>query len=90
MVPRVPGLTFLRINGALLFKRLTAQQKLPKFGFHTRITKLWPTTQSSVLSAKFDCPETSMFSLAYDCESGLMNDCSKGFICLFSTSLGLN
>ena len=32
------------------------QQKLPKFGFRTHRTKFWPMEQSSILSAKFDCP----------------------------------
>ena len=32
------------------------QQKLPKFGFRTHTTALWPMEQSSILSAKFDCP----------------------------------
>ena len=31
------------------------QQKLPKFGFGTHTTALWPIEQSSILSAKFDC-----------------------------------
>ena len=32
------------------------QQKLPKFGFRSHTTALWPVEQSSILSAKFDCP----------------------------------
>ena len=40
-----------RMNGWL-------QQKLPMFGFRTHTTALWPMEQSSILSAKFDCPET--------------------------------
>ena len=32
------------------------QQKLPKFGFRTHTTALCPVEQSSILSAKYDCP----------------------------------
>ena len=39
------------------------QQKLPKFGFRTHTTALWPMEQSSILSAKSDCqPELFRFS----------------------------
>ena len=32
------------------------QQKLPKFGFGSQTTALWPMYQSCILYAKFDCP----------------------------------
>ena len=41
------------------------QQKLPKSGFRTRLTALWPMEQSSILSAKFDCPVAHIVKLAY-------------------------
>ena len=51
------------------------QQKLPKFGFHTHTTALWPMEQSSILSAKFDCPgacqNISLLATAHDCETDL-------------------
>ena len=57
-----------RMNGWL-------QQKLPMFGFRTHTTALWPMEQSSILSAKFDCPEThqncSLLATVHDCETGL-------------------
>ena len=38
-------------------KRLHGYNKnLPKFGFRTHTTALWPVEQSSILSARFDCP----------------------------------
>ena len=49
------------------------QQKLPKFGFRT--TAFWPVEQSSILSARFDCPVArqnfSLVATAHDCETGL-------------------
>ena len=46
-------------------------QKLPKFGFRTRTTALWPMEQSSILSAKFDCPvarqNLPLLAIAHDC-----------------------
>ena len=57
------------------------QQKLPKFNFRTHTTALWPVEQSSILSAKFDCPvarqNISLLTAAHDCETG-------PFSCLFS------
>ena len=53
------------------------QQKLPKFGFRTHTTALWPVEQSSILSAKFDCSvarlNISLLATAYGCETGFMN-----------------
>ena len=50
-----------------------SQQKLPKFGFHTHTTALCPMEQSSILSAKFDCPVArknfSLLATAHDCET---------------------
>ena len=37
-----------------------SQQKLPKFGFRSHTTALWPMEQSSILSAKFDCPVVNL------------------------------
>ena len=52
------------------------QQKLPKFGFRTHATAIWPMEQSSILSAKFDCPvaceNVSLLETAHDCETGLL------------------
>ena len=59
------------------------QQKLPKFGFRTRTTALWPVEQSSILSAKFDCLVPQKFSLlatAHDCETGLFTLLHSGFV----------
>ena len=36
------------------------QQNLTKFGFRTDTTALWPIEQSSILFAKFDCPEAHL------------------------------
>ena len=52
------------------------QQELPKFGFPTsHTTALCPMEQSSILSAKFDCPVAckyfSLLDTAHDYESGL-------------------
>ena len=51
------------------------QQKLPKCGFRTHTTALWPMEQFSILFAKFDCPvarqNCSLFATAHDCESSL-------------------
>ena len=41
------------------------QQKLPKSGFRTRLTALWPMEQSSILSAKFHCPVARIVKLPY-------------------------
>ena len=53
-----------------------AQQKLPKFGFPTHTTALWPVEQSSILPAKFDCPVASQnflfIATAHDCETGFL------------------
>ena len=35
------------------------QQELPQLGFRTHTTALWPVEQSSILSAKIDCPVAS-------------------------------
>ena len=47
-------------------------------GLRTHITALWPIEQSSILSAKFDCPvarqDFSLFATAHDCETGLLNE----------------
>ena len=52
------------------------QQKLPKFGFYTDTTALWPMEQSSILFAKSDCPVAhqnfSFLATAHDCETGLL------------------
>ena len=51
------------------------QQTLPKFGFRTCPTALWPMEQSSILSAKFDCPVVcqnfSLLATGHDCNTGL-------------------
>ena len=51
------------------------QRKLPKFGFCTQTTALWPIEQSSILSAKFDCPVAHQNLLllvtAHGCETDL-------------------
>ena len=51
------------------------QQKLPKFGFRTHTTALWPVEKSSILSAKIDCPVARqsllLLATAHDCETGL-------------------
>ena len=58
-----------------------SQKKLSKFNFCTHTTALWPMEQSSILSAKFDCPvarqDFSLLPTAHDCETG-------PFSCLFS------
>ena len=41
-----------------------SQQKLPKFGFHTRTIALWPMEQSSILFAKFQWP-ARIFTCCY-------------------------
>ena len=56
------------------------QQKFPKFGFCTHTFwfsyshLIWPMEQSSILSAKFDCPvaclNCSLLASAHDCETG--------------------
>ena len=50
-------------------------QKLPKFGFCTQTTAFWPIEQSSILSAKFDCPVAHQNLLllvtAHGCETDL-------------------
>ena len=49
------------------------EQKIPKFGFHTHITALWPMKQSCILFAKFDYPgafqNSSFLTTVYDCET---------------------
>ena len=56
----------------------TAGQKLPKFRFRTHITTLWAIIQSSILSAKFDCPvahqNISTSASAHDFGNGLIYD----------------
>ena len=67
---------FWRATGQsnLVYKRVAAT-KASKFGFLTRTTALWPMEQSSILSAKFDCPvarqNVSLLATAHDCETGL-------------------
>ena len=50
-------------------------QKFSKFGFCTQTTALWPIEQSSILSAKFDCPvahqNLSLLVTAHGCETDL-------------------
>ena len=59
----------------LTYERLAGQQKLPMFGICTHTTTVSPVKQSSILSAKFDCPEARQnclfFATAHDCETGL-------------------
>ena len=59
----------------VLYERLAATFKLPNFGFCTHTTALCPMEQSSMLSAKFDCPLSSgppeLFTAAHDCETEL-------------------
>ena len=51
------------------------QQKLPKFGFGSQTTALWPMYQSCILYAKFDClvsyRNCSLLATAHDCETGV-------------------
>ena len=46
----------------------------PKFALRAHTTALWPVEQSSILSAKFDCPmarqNLSLLATAHDCGSG--------------------
>ena len=50
-------------------------QVLPTLRFRTHTTALWPMQQSSILSAKFDCPvvrqSISLLATAHDCKTGL-------------------
>ena len=63
---------FVRISSV---GSLWLQQKLPEFGFRTHTTAISPVEQSSILSAKFDCPvarqNVSLLATAHDCETGL-------------------
>ena len=57
---------------------LNRQTALPKFGFRTHTTALWPVEQSSILSAKFDCPVArqnfSLLATAHDWATGIVID----------------
>ena len=55
---------------------MVAQQKFGNVRFRTHTTALWPMEQSSILSAKFDCPvaheNLSPLGTAHDCGSGFL------------------
>ena len=59
----------------LVYEQLATLQKLKKFGFHSHTTALWSAEQSSVLSAKFDCPvarNLSLLATVHDCKTDLL------------------
>ena len=80
----------MRGHSNLVYNRLTAmpQQKLPKFGFCTHTTALWSMEQSSILSAKLDCPVARQnFTFSY-CAWNLMKlSCSLTKPCSFKSKI---